>query len=511
MKKYRIENVSKEIIEKINELLTFDLTDEHNFELIKSMFGQYIDFLKETDEPYSEHDFFIFCKEKIDDIKELMSDMDQKLEKIESSKFITFKVSIEGYEDNYRIIRINNIYNLKLLAYSILASFEMLYGAEYAVCYNGLNYYNPYCSFDEHDEEKLYDENTMLDSLNFDIDDELCLLYDDEYELNIKVTEISSYDDNKEGIELIKKHGVPFMLEVMDLFELLYNNDLEELKKKYKDPSFYEYYLDLYSKRNRKYSKSKFEKLIDDVHSVYEDEYDLDDEEYERRFNLLEEREQREIKLNKLPHIQEYQHAKELALRVVDKLSLYYNEHEEEFLYSASEMLKKDRKSNELSEELMIKQIRLDDETNNSIIMSYLFPLSKNYKSVAEIFKEEKKLVMEEYYMLNSLLNIKFGAYKILGYDIDNAIVLLQDMVTKEEFEIVDLNLSFGLDKDENWPIICARIVTYNTRSFFISGIFLMEDDELDEYLEKLKQRDFYHSLEFFINIAIIYEHQKAN
>ena len=299
MKKYRIENVSKEIIKKINELLTFDLTDEHNFELIKSMFSQYIDYLKETDEPYSEHDFFIFCKEKIEQINCFMDDVNNKIKKVETSKFLTFKISIEGYEDNYRIIRINNIYNLKFLAYSIFAAFQMFYGLPYVICYNGKNYYSPYRSYDENDKNKLYDENVPLDSLNFNVDDELCLVYDDEYELNIKVVEISPYDDSKEEIELIKKHGVPFMIEAMDLFELLYNNELDGIKKKYNDPSFYEYYLDLHTKRNRKYSKSEFENLIEESISAYEEEFDIDDEEYERRSNLLEERKQREIKCSK--------------------------------------------------------------------------------------------------------------------------------------------------------------------------------------------------------------------
>ena len=78
-----------------------------------------------------------------------------------------------------------------------------------------------------------------------------------------------------------------------------------------------------------------------------------------------------------------------------------------------------------------------------------------------------------------------------------------QNIKTKEEVEVMGLDLShsaFILDKT---PYLACRLCTYDDITFIISGEFVFECDELDAYIETYLKFN-HNDLDFFVNIAKI-------
>lgn len=201
-----------------------------------------------------------------------------------------------------------------------------------------------------------------------------------------------------------------------------------------------------------------------------------------------------------------YKSARNLHSNVLKVLYEYYEENEYFFNNQVRDFL--NGRSKKDIESIRMENLVLEGEDAFNHISMFIYPDKFLKKSVSEVAKEKHFFrKFEELEMLNSILNADFGIYKPLSYDYINKTVELINVITREKVEIIDERLVKGINniKDLGFYLV-TRVIKYKSISFLTNATVLVQDDESNEYIEKVKENNL-NSMDIYV-YAILYKNK---
>lgn len=492
----------KLIMNKVKSTEFGNLSKYEQNELIDMYEEKYLDTIKITKEEYDEETFIQFVVDQIYEMEEINKRIMEMIEDVSKSNLIKLKICLDNDYSNYRIIAIPSIYSVAEMVYSILAIFDASMIQDYALKQENVEFRPLFAIKDIRNE--INAQSILVEEMNLNKDDELYLLYAyNEWVFKIEVIEITP---NIEGIEetiLIEKHGIDIIEDDIELFEALNKGDLETVKELTEDVGYYEFLEETYKNRNINISINELEDRIENITDMYE--FEDSDDEYEEEEEQLISIEEHRKKLEKLPHIKKYQKVKKLYESVIDPVIGFYNTFEKMFEERISKCIK--QKTVKMPSAISAISIKLAPTSVSNILITKLLPFIDGYESPIEVLMKNGNYKKEEKQMMEAIIKSKAGLYEIVGTDIENGYVLLKDIKTEKEIEVLDLNLSRSAFIFDEAPFIACRVCTYDSINFMLSGDFVFDCDELQSYIRKYLQFN-HNDLDLFINIARIRSNQ---
>lgn len=503
------DNVFKKLYKEIE---TFYETEEENINFIEELYKMY---LTECDGNDSDDEFYEFAIENKDKYFEFIKAIDQLKEDIKKAPFITLHINLNGYHDIYRTVTMRSYYSVDYIAYVLLASFNLLEESDYILYYKGKKYCPNYMVYEEIEPNALDATVVGIADIGLSLGDVIEFNYNNLWNFTIKVANITEITE--ENLDLLD--GNDIILEASSGFDL---NFLDEkgLKERYDD------YFDRVSLEEL--TQEDLDERMDIVLTSYDilDDMDFDDEEYDDEYDednfeedfdededsfddeyleTLEEQREFERKLelvrkelSKLHHIRKYEAIKKVYMDVMDVMVSYMLDNKDKYDESLSSYFRK--KSGGLPKQIAIEKIALDPTSQNNLFVSMVLPLGEGYEPVIKYFIDTNYFKKNKKDLVNALQNTKYGIYDIISYDSSQGIVILKNLATTEEIEVVDVRLSTSAEYNKNKMLLIGRILTFENMNILITGDFIYPDKEVFDFVDKM-QEDYPDpiTLEFFV------------
>lgn len=489
------------------EIATFFETDEEKISFLDDLYKL---FLSECDGNYSDDYFYEFAMEQKDKFYEFIKAIEQLKEEINKAPFITLHISLNGYHDIYRTITMRSYYSVDYIAYVLMASFNLLEESDYILYYKGNKYCPNYMVYEEIEPNALDATVVGIADIGLSLDDVIEFNYNNLWNFTIKVANITEITE--ENLDLLD--GNDIILEASSGFDL---NFLDEkgLKERYDD------YFDRVSLEEL--TQEDLDNRMDIVLSSYgvldvnefedEEEYEtyeedveedsdnFDDEylqtlEDERKFQMLLETSM--LELSKLPHIRKYESIKKNYIKVMDEMVQYMLNNKDKYDESLSKYFR--NKSGGFPKQIAIQTIPLDPTSQNNLFVSMVLPMGEGYEPVIKHFIDTNYFKKNKKDLVKALQYTKYGIYDIISYDFKQGTVVLKNLATYEETEVVDIKLSTSAEFNRNKMLLVGRILTFDNMNILICGDFIYPDKEVFDFVDKM-QSDYPDpvTLEFFV------------
>ena len=196
-------------------------------------------------------------------------------------------------------------------------------------------------------------------------------------------------------------------------------------------------------------------------------------------------------KLQDLPHIKKYNEVRRLHTKVNQKMGEYFLKEYDYEKYS--KIIEAD-----LQKETKGYQFKLNLKNPNDEFILYELTALKNHPGVpaiTEIFLKEKRYQNEEEKnFLESLVNSHASLFKIVKSNIDTGYITMEDVFTKERYNIIDVTLSISLFINNNPEMyMYNRIVLYNGVRFAtgIPCIFYKMTKPLQKLIKECEEKNY--------------------
>ncbi|MCL2773646.1 MAG: SEC-C domain-containing protein [Oscillospiraceae bacterium] len=219
-----------------------------------------------------------------------------------------------------------------------------------------------------------------------------------------------------------------------------------------------------------KYSEYDSESSVIRIHEnsnaeAVENRVEEDDEELDMRTLLLRAMVNlRQMTMKNKPHIKEYKNIRKLHKEIVDSIVIYIQDGKFE------QKIDKDygkTADNKPPEELIVFDTVFDMEDDvgaQGWVNLNVYKNSVNMQCVTEDYIEKKRFRKpEKIEFLHSMLDSHAGLFEITGADKDEGYVYLRDVLSNQEYKIIDIALSAQLNDD---IYMYNRIITYKDISF---------------------------------------------
>ena len=472
----------------------------------------YINYKKDFNaKQYNEEEFCAFANFLLEMMEKEENKFNNMVDDLSKSHIYTIKVYIYRNKDIYRTIKIPSIYRISDLVHCALASFDLITLEPYIVEFKDAKFY---CKqlFDEMEEDTIEDNefsaNDMpLEFLELSKGKKLCIDY--EFGSWIIECEVLSSTRNKEELMqpvLVNGKGNIIPFDDMDVTNFM-------LAKNYKFLEEMEYSQeeidDMKNHLEKPFDINEMEETFESTLCVLSEFYesDIDDEDDE----LLNEREERNIKLDEKDHIKTYNEARKVFEGLIPVLVKEFEKNKNKYLSDASKIFE-NRLKLAINEKHDFSKfnIQIEGKDVDNLFSCYMFPIADGYESVAQYLLKIKQIKnTKEIKMLEAAINSKVGLYKITYNNIEDALINVLDIKTNETITIVDKNLSFGLETYDGQLYICGRIVNYNKVNFMSNAIILVEDKDVKQLIRDVKNNSNYTSLDYFQRSLIIQDKQQ--
>lgn len=235
-------------------------------------------------------------------------------------------------------------------------------------------------------------------------------------------------------------------------------------------------------------------------------------ENYQRELmRLIDERNK---KIQNEPHFKTYNEARFIHNIIMNKMFMYFQKHEKKYQQRLSDLFASRREM--MNNNPNIGLFKMEGKNFSRLMACYIYPVCDDYESISEYFYHNKMLVNpDENEMLFSILQSKYGIFKIIKNDYKHAKLIFKDMITNEEIEIIDSKLGISLDfsgADDDIYVVC-RILSYRGINFTDSGTILDGYEGSDTYkdiVEFINKMKLYSldSFDVFINAYLIEQKQ---
>lgn len=494
-------NVYKDLLALIPE------EPEDAKEFLNNMYEEFMDMIKQEKQKFNEADLIEYLKEGIAFLNEINDDFEEQLNKMRNSKAMKFKVSLMGKKNMYREIEFPMYLAVADMAYAVLGAFNAYEGYDYEIEYKKIKF-----ACDELMEEEpnkyVSAVNTRLDDLNINKGDTLRLDYDyADWIFDIEVLDVYGGETREHLIEpkLLNSKGYDILDGERYMFDLLMNENFEEVRKYCEGDSHYNTLIEYYKDKNPSLSNEEFLDRLCMEYRIYENDEKEKDELGLEEKKIFEERAKREKELQKLPHIIEYQRSKKIYASVLEVLYDHLEKNRDIYENNFRSLLHE--KHEVLPEAISINNIKLEGNAYTNLSSCFIYPFSNEYVSVVERYRDYNDFNDEQIEMLETLYNSHLSYFKIKSNDAKRAYVVIKDLINKKEYKIVDMNLSYGLSVYPNWPCFLGRVFECNGISFVDNAIFVLDSEEFRKNV-KLAKDNKHTSFDMYVNTFLLNKKQ---
>ena len=256
----------------------------------------------------------------------------------------------------------------------------------------------------------------------------------------------------------------------------------------------------------------------DNEQSVFEADEILDDEELIDSFDQLSEQDlfaafdkvfgnMPEDELNKMmlslhnrfrldslqdfDHIKQYQKVRNLHQEIFDEMVTFFDQGLFEHKIDSSQYKNYEDDYRTGKVELIGCEFDMESELGAKVfydIMIYKF--APNMNCITEVFIEKNRYrKLEKIELLQSMMDsTTIGLFEIVEAEEETGYVTIENVLTGEEFQIIDIGLSGSPGADQSY--MYTRIITHNGISFStgLGMIFLKDNPFIRDFIEKEKQ-----------------------
>ena len=214
--------------------------------------------------------------------------------------------------------------------------------------------------------------------------------------------------------------------------------------------------------------------------------------------------------MNNKPHIKHYYQIRALHQEVVDAMVKYREDGEFEQKIDTDYAIQKElAHPGKGRNVLRLLQTKFDFNTQVGMQAFYdlqIYKPAPNMNCITEAFIEKHRYrTPEKIEFLHSMLSSRLNLYKIIGTEITEGYVFLQNVFTGEEIKIVDIGLSGNQFNDDVY--IYTRIITYHGISFNtgFTLFFCKEDGFIEDYIKERKNG--YNQIGEMLRFSELYNH----